>query len=141
MLFVPSVRIRPILLLFFWSSRSLSKMQRNDKYQGVVRLLICKNLSPCSFFKVSMMLDKVLVPNSKGTLLLYLLFSLAKDSDYDIEPSLIQYHHKQNGPVTVRISNVTTKTINIPPKAIICELQPVSVQAMLNDICMSYIII
>ena len=55
--------------------------------------------------------------------------TLAKDSDYDIEPSLIQYHHKQNGPVTVRISNVTTKTINIPPKAIICELQPVSVQA------------
>jgi hypothetical protein len=74
MLFVPSVRIRPILLLFFWSSRSLSKMQRNDKYQGVVRLLICKIVSPCSFFKVSMMLDKVLVPSSKGTSLLYLLF-------------------------------------------------------------------
>ena len=55
--------------------------------------------------------------------------TLAKDSDYDIEPSLIQCHHKQNRQVTVRISNVTTKTINIPLEAIICELQPVSVQA------------
>ena len=55
--------------------------------------------------------------------------SLARDSDYDIEPSLIQYHHKQNEPVTVRISNVATKTINIPPKTLICELQLVSVQA------------
>ena len=55
--------------------------------------------------------------------------TLAKDSDYDIEPSLLQYHHKQNGPVTVRISNITTKTINIPPQPIICELQPVFAQA------------
>lgn len=37
------------------------------------------------------------------------------------------YHHKQNGPVI--ISNITTKTINIHLKAIICNLRPVSVQA------------
>jgi hypothetical protein len=55
--------------------------------------------------------------------------TLVKDSDYDIELSLIQYHYTQNGQVIVRISNVTTKTINIHPKAIICELRPVSVQA------------
>jgi len=73
-LFVPSLGIRPIRLLFFWSSRSLSKMQRNYKYQGVVRLLICKNISPYSFLKVSMMLDMVLVPSSNGTSLLHLLF-------------------------------------------------------------------
>ena len=88
MLFVPSVRIRPILLLFFWSSRSLSKMQRNDKYQGVVRLLICKNLSPCSFFKVSMMLDKVLVWISVFRVLCPLLL-VSLDCQFLIAPPVV----------------------------------------------------
>jgi hypothetical protein len=36
----------------------------------------------------------------QNTLAIVQSTTLAKDSDYDIEPSLIQYHHKQNGPVT-----------------------------------------
>ena len=94
MLFVPSVRIRPILLLFFWSSRSLSKMQRNDKYQGVVRLLICKNLSPCSFFKVSMMLDKVLVWISVFRVLCPLLL-VSLDGQFLIAPPVVSIVYLQ----------------------------------------------
>ena len=48
-------------------------------------------------------------------------------SDFDITPAVITYNYGNNGLVDVQITNVTTSTLNIPPKAILCELQPVSV--------------
>ena len=47
--------------------------------------------------------------------------------DFDITPAVITYNYGNNGLVDVQITNVTTSTFNIPPKAILCELQPVSV--------------
>ena len=35
---------------------------------------------------------------------------------------------KNNGHITIQLSNITTRTITIPPKAVICELQPVTIQ-------------
>jgi hypothetical protein len=32
------------------------------------------------------------------------------------------------GHITIQLSNITTRTITIPPKAVICELQPVTIQ-------------
>ena len=48
-------------------------------------------------------------------------------SDFDITPAIITYNYGNNGLVDVQITNVTTSTFNIPPRAILCELQPVSV--------------
>lgn len=48
-------------------------------------------------------------------------------SDFDITPAVITYKFGKNGLVDVQITNVTTSTFNIPPRAILCELQPVSV--------------
>jgi hypothetical protein len=48
--------------------------------------------------------------------------------DLDIEPRLHLFNFKNNGHITIQISNVTTRTITIPPKAVICELQPVTIQ-------------
>ena len=48
-------------------------------------------------------------------------------SDFEITPGVINYTFGQNGLLHVQISNVTTTTLTIPPRAIICELQPVSV--------------
>ena len=46
--------------------------------------------------------------------------------DYvDITPVVVQYDYKKNREVTVNISNLTTNTITISPKAILCEIQPV----------------
>jgi hypothetical protein len=53
--------------------------------------------------------------------------------DIDVEPSVVLYRHKQTGPVTVRISNITTRTVLIPPRAVLCELQPVTVEESLSD--------
>ena len=48
-------------------------------------------------------------------------------SDFDVTPAVITYNFGKNGLVDVQITNVTTTTFNIPPRAIICELQPVTV--------------
>ena len=45
----------------------------------------------------------------------------------DVTPGLIQYKYGQNEELMVNISNLTTDTVIIQPKSIICELQPVSV--------------
>ena len=45
----------------------------------------------------------------------------------DLTPSLIHYNYSETDEVTVTLSNTSTNTVNISPKAIICEIQPVTV--------------
>ena len=54
--------------------------------------------------------------------------------DYiDITPSLIHYNYVDTDEVTVTLSNTSTNTVNISPKAIICEIQPVTVTEEVLD--------
>lgn len=55
------------------------------------------------------------------------MFTETVPSDFDITPAVITYSYGQHGLLQVQISIVTTSTLTIPPRAIICELQPVSV--------------
>lgn len=48
--------------------------------------------------------------------------------DLDISPSLVSYKYKDNYEVEVNISNITTRTVKIPPKALLCELHPVLIE-------------
>ena len=48
--------------------------------------------------------------------------------DIDIAPTLLDYSYKNTSPVDVHISNVTTKTVVIPPRGILCEIQPVTIE-------------
>ena len=53
--------------------------------------------------------------------------------DYvDITPSVINYKHGHRKDVMVNISNLTTDTVVISPRTVICELQPVTVQSGLD---------
>ena len=45
----------------------------------------------------------------------------------DIAPEIVDYQYKKGASVTVNMSNITTNTISIPPRSILCELQPVTV--------------
>lgn len=45
----------------------------------------------------------------------------------DITPTVIQYSFKSNSQVNVCCSNLTTNSVTISPKAILCEVQPVTV--------------
>ena len=51
----------------------------------------------------------------------------------DITPTVIQYKYKANGEVDVNCSNLTTNSITISPKAILCEVQPVTVDESVFD--------
>ena len=45
----------------------------------------------------------------------------------DLEPSVIHFRYKHNDEVIVNLPNLTTQTVTIQPRAVLCELQPVSV--------------
>ena len=44
----------------------------------------------------------------------------------DITPTVINYQGKKTGFIDVYVDNITTQTVVIPPRATLCELQPVS---------------
>ena len=48
--------------------------------------------------------------------------------DLDIAPSLVTYQCDSNDVIPITISNVSTRTVNINPRALLCELQPVSIE-------------
>lgn len=49
--------------------------------------------------------------------------------DLDIAPTVITYNFKDTGIIKVNVSNITTRTVSVPPNAILCELQPVVVES------------
>lgn len=48
-------------------------------------------------------------------------------TDLDITPGLVRYKHQSRDIIPVHITNVTTRTVNIQPRSIVCELQPVEI--------------
>ncbi len=51
--------------------------------------------------------------------------------DLDIAPTLVDFNCDNPGLVEIHVANVTTQTIIVPSQAVICELQPITVQAIL----------
>lgn len=51
-------------------------------------------------------------------------------SDLDIIPHIVECKQQQREPVLVTVSNVTARTIKVPSRAIIVEIQPVSFEYM-----------
>ena len=47
-------------------------------------------------------------------------------ANLDITPSLVNYQPGQKGIVDVHVSNITTQTVVVPPRTVLCELQPVT---------------
>lgn len=48
-------------------------------------------------------------------------------NDFDITPAVVHYTYGKNGIIAVQTTNVTTSTFTIPPRTVLCELQPVLV--------------
>jgi hypothetical protein len=46
-------------------------------------------------------------------------------TDLDITPSLHLYDYESDNRIPVEICNITTRTVAVPPRAVLCELQPV----------------
>ena len=104
-------------------------LQKQNNCLGLIKSAEIQNVivPPNSVVTLSGYIDKELPYHS--TPAMFHPSHFARDyKDYDVEPSLVTYQHKQNGPLTVKINNITTRTISIPPKAIVCELQPVTLE-------------
>ncbi|XP_046550819.1 uncharacterized protein LOC124260534 [Haliotis rubra] len=48
--------------------------------------------------------------------------------DLDIAPTIVDFHHDEKIMVQVHVSNVATRTVSIPTRALLCELQVVSIE-------------
>lgn len=57
----------------------------------------------------------------------------AVTSDLDITPGLVHYDSRNVGIVPITLSNVTMRNVTIPPRAVICELHPVTVEGTVED--------
>ena len=51
----------------------------------------------------------------------------------DITHTVIQYNYKLNDEVNVNCSEVTTNSVTISPKSVLCEVQPVSTDESVFD--------
>ena len=49
-------------------------------------------------------------------------------TDLDISPSLVAYEYGSKQIIDMPISNITTRTVVIQPRAILCEIQPVTIE-------------
>ena len=72
-------------------------------------------------------MDKML-PYPTTVSMLHATSNSAIPNDLDIVPSVVTYDQDKPHTIPVHISNITTRTVTIAPKAVLCELQPVSVQ-------------
>ena len=52
--------------------------------------------------------------------------------DLDITPSLVNYDCNSTDTVPVEISNITTRTVAVNPRSLVCEVQPVRIEGMSN---------
>lgn len=55
------------------------------------------------------------------------------NKDLDVAPMLLQYQYKYSHEIPVVVSNVTNRTITVQPKAILCEIQPVTVEKIMGN--------
>ena len=51
----------------------------------------------------------------------------------DIAPSVINYDNTKNAEVLVNVTNLTTNSIVISPKSVLCEIQPVTIDEAVYD--------
>ena len=51
----------------------------------------------------------------------------------DIAPSVINYDNTKNAEVVVNVTNLTTNSIVISPKSVLCEIQPVTIDEAVYD--------
>lgn len=116
----------------FLSFRTIIVRERELKKQKN-RLAVVKNassdkvnLGPNESIRLSCYTDKELNLPPTATII-----QGTEDSNIpsfiDITPGVIHYQHGKNSEITVQLSNLSTNTISIPPKAIVCELQPVNI--------------
>lgn len=102
-------------------------LRKRNYTLAVVRTVNRITLPPNSVVDVNGYYDEE-IPYHKTSSVLQSSTLTPDFKDIDITNTLRPYSYKKNGIISVRLSNVTTRTITVPPKQIICEVQPVIVE-------------
>ena len=104
------------------------ELKRNNYKLALVKSAESKNITipPNSEVVIQGYLDKHL-PYQPVCALFQSTDNSAIHHDLDIAPIITSYSYKNNGTIPVCISNITTRTVTVMPKATICELQPVTI--------------
>lgn len=99
------------------------ELGRHNNALAIVKNAVKKpvTIQPNSTVQILGYTDKE-IPYSTTTAMLHYSVLQPNWRDLEIEPGLIQYQYNNNGIINVQVANVTTKTITIPPRAVLCEV-------------------
>ena len=84
-------------------------------------------IPPNSDITIQGFMDKCL-PYPTTIALIQATHRSAVPCDLDITPSIVTYQCDNKDVIPINISNISTRTVNINPKSLLCELQPVSIE-------------
>jgi len=104
------------------------ELTKNNNRLAVIKSAETKNITipPNSDITIAGYVDREIPYHSTSAMVQPTKGSLIPP-DLDIGPSLINYQHRQNGIVDINISNITTRTVTVPPRALLAEIQPVTI--------------
>ena len=104
------------------------ELARHNNALTIVKNAVKKpvTIKPNSTIQILEYTDKE-IPYSTTTAMLHSSVLQSNWRDLEIEPGLIQYQNNNNGIINVQVAIVTTNTITIPPRAVLCKVQPVTI--------------
>lgn len=118
---------------WYWTFRCLALRER-ELVKNKYRLAVIKSaernpitIQPNSEMTIEGYADKMF-PYKQTMAIIQTTEKSAIPADLDIIPNLVDYNPQKRETVWVTVSNVTTRTVRVPPRAIIAEIQPVTVE-------------
>ena len=118
---------------WFLAFRSLTlrekELNRNNHRLGLVKCAAVQSITipPNTSVTVPGFIDKAL-PYEPTPVILHPTVGSIIPRDLEITPAVTDYTYPAKNIVEVSIDNVTTRTVHIPPRALLCEIQPVSIE-------------
>ena len=105
------------------------ELERNNWRLGLVKSAEDKNIIIPSNGRVTIkgQLSKGL-RSPRYTALLHPTPQATIPPEVDIAPTIITYDRENPNNIEVHVFNITTRTIVVPPRSLLCELQPVALQ-------------
>ena len=104
------------------------ELQRNGFALGLVKSAEAARviIPPNGKMTIEGLIDKK-IPFPRVTVMLHQTSRSCVPVDVDIEATLHRYLYDEHQVIPVTISNLTTQTISIAPRGILCEIQPIEV--------------
>ena len=107
-------------------------LQQADLHDHILSLEKCAavqyiTIPPNTSVTVPGFIDKALPYEPTPVILHPTVWSIIP-RDLEITPAVTDYTYPAKNKVEVSIDNVTTRTVHIPPRALLCEIQPISIE-------------